>query len=293
MSFWKGIKNKAKIGVGAVGFFLFGWASWWGYSEYNIEDYNKYVNVYERSLEKGCFIGDTGLNNEPRSKLLSLMKDDCHDVFIMGDLIYPVGLRDERDKQFYDKFAPFLNFNTHVVLGNHERYSTRQTQIWSTLADRNDFYFPNHFWGVVYKDSCVLGFESAIYTTAFKGQPEKDQNTFIKSFLSDSRCTNKIMIVISHHPYKSSGKHGNSSGRLEEVYNDLIIGNVNFSIAGHDHNLSDEGIYKNTRVMVSGSGAKLRDCGKLNVNSKCYEKYGFIKLTKNFKPVFVMLGKNE
>lgn len=288
MSFWSGIKNKVKIGVGAAGFFLFGWASWWGYTEYNAQDYNKYVRVYEREMKQPCFIGDTGLNNDPRNRLIEKMKNDCHDVFILGDLIYPVGLRDERDKQFFTKFAPFLKFNTHVVLGNHERYSIRQTQIWTILANQHDFYFPNHFWGVVYEDACVLGFESAIYTTIIKGEIEKDQNQFIKTFIADERCEGKDTYAISHHPYKSSGKHGNADGRLKKMFKSLLIGKVDFAIAGHDHNLTDEGTHQSTRVLVSGSGAKLRDCGDTNTSAKCYQKHGYIKI-KDSKPKFIML----
>lgn len=277
MSFISKIKDKAKIGVGAVGFFLFGWLGWWGYGE--IQSYEDVIRIYDRNIETACFVGDTGVANEAQKSVVSLMKrSGCLDVFDLGDLVYPNGLTDERDINFLKIFGPFLQFNTHVVLGNHERYQRRQTEIWKNLAVKNSFFFPHHYWGVIYEDACILGFEGGIYTTAVKGEIEKEQNNFIDSFVNDSRCSNKIKFAIAHHPYLSSGSHGDSKGRLKDMYEEKLVGKVQFLIGGHDHNLSYEHIVSGTTTLVSGSGSKLRECReKLKPMSKCWAKHGFIK----------------
>lgn len=279
MSFFKKTKEKIKIAAGAVGLFLFGWAGFWGYGEY--QDYENVVRVYDRPIKKACFVGDTGLNNEPQKAVIEKMKDNCWDVFVLGDLVYPNGLTNERDPNFLSKYGPLLQFNSHPILGNHERYQLRQTEIWKNLANQHNFFFPHHYWGVIFNNVCVLGFEGSVYSTAIRGKVEKDQNDFIEDFLSDSRCEGKIKVTIAHQPYRSSGSHGDAKGRLKKMYEEKIVGKANYSFGGHDHNLSYEGIINETTFLVSGSGAKLRECRKeLKPMSKCWMEHGFIKLYK-------------
>ena len=75
-----------------------------------------------------------------------MTKERCLDVFILGDLIYPVGLKSFDDPQFGEKFGRFLPWQPFVVLGNHERYSSNQTKIWTQLAKKYNFYFCKVFY---------------------------------------------------------------------------------------------------------------------------------------------------
>lgn len=284
--FFAGAKDKLKIGLGAVGLFLFGWAGFWGYGEH--QEYEKVIRVYDRPIKNACFVGDTGLNNEAQSAVINKMKKTgCWDVFVLGDLVYPNGLTDERDINFVSKYGPLLQFNSHPVLGNHERYQRRQTEIWTNLAKQHNFFFPHHYWGTIYEDVCVLGFEGSVYNTLIEGDVEQVQNNFIQNFLSDSRCEGKLKITVAHQPYKSSGEHGDAKGRLADMYEKIIVGRVNYSFGGHDHNLSYEGEINGTAFIVSGSGAKLRNCREdIRPTSKCWKSHGFVKVYKVTGTIF-------
>lgn len=272
--FFKKIKPQINLGFGAILFAIFGSTAIY------YKDFVRggvFIDL-KRDLEEPCFIGDTGTGGIYQKKVAIELKANCKDVFFLGDLVYPMGLKNDEDSQFFTKFYDhYHGLNKYLVLGNHDSYNN-DNLAWISFSKRYpDVVFPNYFYALKFNDVCVLAFESSIYGVLGKGKFEKEQNRFVKNFTSREDCKTKI--AIAHHPYLSSGEHGDASYELRSFYENYLVGKVDFIFAGHDHNLSFEGCFEGTCHYVSGSGSKIRECeGK---REYCESELGFVKLKGN------------
>lgn len=270
------IKREGKLVVGTILFIFLGSTGMY-YSNFKSTG-----NFYDmgRELDHACFIGDTGAGNPSQVRVAEKLREQCKDVFYLGDVIYPQGLENAEDPQFFNKFYDhYKGLNNYITLGNHDTYNTGQMKYWLELGKKyDDVFYPNYFYAVKFKNVCVLAFESSIYNVIGTGKFEKAQNEFIQEFTSREDC--KIKIAISHHPYLSSGKHGDAFLELKSFYEKYLVGKVDYIIAGHDHNLTFEGCFDGTCHFVSGAGSKLRPCKKVRQYC-CDKKFGFLKFVED------------
>jgi len=268
------IKREGKLVIGTFLFIFFGSTALYykGFIEKGA------IIDMGRDLDNPCFIGDTGTGGFDQKRVAQYVVQNCKDVFFLGDIIYPSGLKNSSDPQFYEKFYNhYPGTNKYVVLGNHDSYNNDNDNWLFFDKKYDDVYYPNYFYALKFNETCVLAFESSVYGILGKGKFEKAQNRFVKAFTERSEC--KFKIAIAHHPYWSSGKHGDAKYQLKPFYEKYLLGKVDVVITGHDHNLSFEGCSKGTCHYTSGSGAKLRDCKKERVY--CESVLGFIKLGSN------------
>ena len=65
------------------------------------------------------------------------------------------------------------------------------------------------------------------------------------------------------------------------------IGKMDFLITGHDHNLSDEGSYNGTRLLISGAAAEFKPALRTTYQRTYQEnnKLGFIILNVDAKKI--------
>ncbi len=219
---------------------------------------------------KFCFVGDTG-TGEKGQKIVAkaLEKENCHEIRILGDLIYPNGIKDENDSQLKEKFfSPYQDLLKRKnlmrpVMGNHDHRLNEMA--WIKVAEKNRFvFFPNLFYAEIYQDGlCFLNLDTeSISSYLLYRQAVLTQLTWLKEVTSQFKSKCLFSVVVSHHPYVSSGEHGNASGYLKRFLNQFVIGKTDLFISGHDHHLSDEGIYQGTTQLISGAGAKLRTLTK-------------------------------
>ena len=86
---------------------------------------------------------------------------------------------------------------------------------------------------------------------------QKIQETWILNTLYESNA--RWNIVYGHHPWKSTGSHGNCSPKLDKLYNKIAkTKKVDLFISGHDHNQQHIYIPNKPNMIVSGVGAKSR-----------------------------------
>ena len=213
-------------------------------------------------------VGDFGKGNEDQLKVAVLIKKitgekDVKLVLGLGDNIYPDGVKSVKDKKFklqfeemYKKLPKSLEFFN--VLGNHDYRGNCNAQIEYTKKS-NRWNLFNHWYNfnkTMGKSRVKVGFY-AIDTNFDELTPtlKKKQSKEIIAALESSDCDWNI--VYGHHPFKSTGYHGNAEGELKDFYNSLIeTRKVHFMLAGHDHDQQLFNIPNLPTLVVSGTGSE-------------------------------------
>lgn len=199
----------------------------------------------------------------------------CDFAILLGDNFYPAGVSSTDDPQWETKFVvPYadLPFPFYAVLGNHDygtdgygdQYSLPQHQI-AYAENHPDWVLPSR-WYVFERGAATL-FALSSYLLVRDFERDAQQSFFVEEIAASSL---PWRIVLSHHPYLSNGYHGNAGeydGRLDgskgsgihykEFVDEVLCGNVDLFLSGHDHNLqvlpgteSCPGLF-----VVSGAGA--------------------------------------
>lgn len=226
---------------------------------------------------KTCVIGDVGADNEGQALTAKALKQQgCDHVRIVGDIIYPNGIKDENDpmvdSHFLNYYSPLMNdgMQFFLTMGNHDHRGN--TDAWMLVADRVDgLNFPNYFYFERYGDICHLSFDSNIVHVSEQVDWAKTKLTQ----LDDCR----FVFSYAHHPYKSAGSHGDASFFIRAFLKKYIIGKMDAHFAGHDHHLSYEGISQGTELFVSGGGNSLRSVDQLEPPLFSASRLGFLVLT--------------
>jgi hypothetical protein len=183
-----------------------------------------------------CAVGDTGENNNGQAAVTQAIRDEgCQTLLMLGDLVYPVGIKDENDPRFKTHFWNYYEDFEQVVvtLGNHDGYSaSKGVEAWVKLGQKySNLIYPSHFFLHKMGEICVFSWFSEI--------PERDEeNVFSTSqdaFAAQidlSGCS--LSIAIAHHPYKSSGEHGDCSKNVCAFYEKNINGKFDYVFAGKE-----------------------------------------------------------
>ena len=106
------------------------------------------------------------------------------------------------------------------------------------------------------------------------------QTQWLRNAMKAATNSCEFSIATGHHPYRSSGSHGNASWQLTLLFEEELIGQVDLYLSGHDHHLSDEGAVKATRLLISGGGGAYRYQLKQPSENKRFavSKFGFLTL---------------
>ncbi|MFG1791112.1 metallophosphoesterase [Nocardia sp. NPDC049149] len=227
----------------------------------------------------------------------------------LGDNIYEDGAESVDDDEFSTKFeqpnagidVPWL-----MVLGNHDcsgifpgsggNPSKGDYEVGYHQRSRR-WYMPSRYYQVALPASGAPLVEffaldtvpvaSTVMQTdpnyAWDGPYMRQQRQWLDRALGASRATWKI--VLTHHPYRNNGKHGNAgaydgvttgdymSGKhLQELFEQVVVGRADYILSGHDHTLQilDTALKsKGTQQIICGAAAKKGD-GSSNVTNPSF-----------------------
>lgn len=222
-------------------------------------------------------------------------------VLGLGDNIYPDGVGFVNDPQFIEKFEkPYSivpnNIEFYMTLGNHDYRNRIAPQINYTRKN-NKWYMPGRYYQFSKSVGGVRADFFAIDTNLCE-MSEKEinqQKKWLKKQLKTSKS--KWKIVYGHHPWKSSGSHGDSSSVIDKFYQEVLSNKVDVLINGHDHD-KQHIICKGVHLIISGTGCQIRpvDNNKRNYqNLKFYEEtlgYCLLQISRN-KITFYFLNENN
>ena len=272
--FFKKLKYKWKLITGVVTTVLMvGGASAYWVAE--VKGFEVNITKFDSPLGRSIFIGDTGEVSEERDNLIQNIKQSGkpENIFILGDLGYPSGVRNQKEFDKWLKHYLSLAQSVHCILGNHDSYSkNKEERAWLALnADKNGCIFKNYYRGLVYQDWCLGIIDSAIYDTLKDHDMQERQEAFVKKFFASEYCQNKKTALLNHHTVYTYGSHMRDGN---QDHNNFVKSlNVDYVISGHDHLLAFTRVGK-TAYIVSGSGAKLDECKKRE-GENCWEKNGY------------------
>lgn len=299
MKIFKKLKQYWKVSGAILSFIICGGAA--SYWAFEVVDYNKNVTIYDANLDRAIFIGDIGEDSEERDNVLvELTSRSPRHIFLLGDLGYPNGVKDQRE---FDKWIkPYISqlgdVETNCILGNHDSYAlNKKERDWLALnADKNGCTFKNYYRAQVYQNACVGILDSTIYDMvkyAKMSKKDKDveeletkrerQEQFIRKFFSDKFCDSKIKILLGHHTVITYGPHYKDGDA--NFANFILSLPVNYYVSGHDHILAKTISYGKNRAtfLVSGAGAKKDKCKVTPDLDKgyCHANLGFFEFDMN------------
>src|SRR5690348_3348742 len=79
-------------------------------------------DLSEKKLQKLCFIGDMGDGSDTQKKVAhDLKKENCHHIFVLGDVIYTNGIHSEDDPALKERFIDI--YEPIAKSGNKPRFS--------------------------------------------------------------------------------------------------------------------------------------------------------------------------
>ena len=195
-------------------------------------------------------MGDFGSGEDDQFTVAKLVetlikKYDTKLILGLGDNFYPNGVTSIYDDKFLDQFElPYSNLPKAVkfynVLGNHDYKGKIQPQIDYTqiskrwIMNSNWYYFNK----TINKNTVrFYAIDTNLENLSEKMKLEQREG-LIKSIKNSSAKWN---ILYGHHPYRSTGYHGNCSQELESFYNELInTGKIDIIISGHDHDQQEQ-----------------------------------------------------
>jgi predicted phosphodiesterase len=207
------------------------------------------------SVIKYCFLGDVGKDSVAQDLVtMGLEHEKCHEIFFLGDIIYPNGLKDAEDKDFEVRFNRFYEKLTkkdhhpklHIVLGNHDYRGN--PDVWTQLASvRPEIYAPSRYYWKKIKEFCFVVLDS-------NAADFKEQEAWLKSQKEYwKNCGQRI--ALAHHSLISSGpNYKTASAKITSFYGDNIIGEFNFLLTGHEHVVEYMGKKRGTAIYISGAG---------------------------------------
>lgn len=210
---------------------------------------------------KLCFIGDTGQNSPTQRQVAkALLKENCHAIYILGDIIYPSGLSSDKDPQFKTKFLDYYEKiaqsghrpKIHILLGNHDYRG--DPDVWKDLSKSYPFIVaPARYYFQAFGDICIASLDTDPHKYFFQFIRAMSQNSWLDD-VHEKLQSCDLKIALAHHPYLSSGKdHGNATGRIKNFLEENVIGKFDYFIAGHEHIMSYEGEVKGTKLFISGA----------------------------------------
>jgi tartrate-resistant acid phosphatase type 5 len=205
--------------------------------------------------------GDSATGDAVQMKVAQGMQDfcaknDCHFGLMLGDNIYPTGVRNTDDPQFIDKFEkPYggLGILIFGVLGEHDWGRKGEMYNWKAQIDyskKSKFWrMPSDVYSVTLNGLKIL----ALNTNAFP------ISQYQKKWLADEIQNSKARwnLVIGHKPIHSYGRHGDTPFMVKEVL-PLLCGRVDLYLSGHEHTNQVLKADCGLPLVVTGAAGELR-----------------------------------
>lgn len=280
-------------------YFLFSFLLFSCTSYRQIPNYNQVNWIFNKeeikNSENICVIGDAGHGTAAQILVgKALVEKKCIHVWYVGDVIYPSGLTDTNDPNFEKKFSipyrPLIESNFfkqfHIALGNHDYKGN--IWVWSELAKIHSYLFaPSLYFVENFKGVCFFVLDSDHYMHLTDFENQKREIEWLDYQVKNLKHSCQASLAFAHHPYISSGYHGNAAKTLADFYQNHVIGKMDFLITGHDHQLSDEGVYQGTRLLISGAASENKGVLRSTYQHTFQEtkKLGFIVLNVDVKKI--------
>lgn len=243
----------------------------------------------------------------------------------LGDNVYEFGVTGTCDDDFITKFEQpnaGIDVPWMMVQGNHDNSSilipgdagdlTRGNHEVAYHRFSSRWYMPARYYGVslpprarspladfiVLDDNPVTAYLPQLNPYySLQGKFMRDQRAWLRERLASTGA--RWTFVLSHHPYKNNGEHGEAgnydgvwfldpvSGRhFKWMIEEDVLGKADFLLAGHDHSLQhlDLGNARGRRTdqIVSGAAGKIGGKSARTRPNKAlfetYDKAGFFLL---------------
>ncbi|MEV6554311.1 metallophosphoesterase [Nocardia sp. NPDC051756] len=262
--------------------------------------------------------GDAGTGEAGQRAVATAAKRICQAEGVslavgLGDNIYEDGAESADDDEFATKFeqpnagidVPWL-----MVLGNHDCSGTFPGSGGNPSKGDHEvayhqrsrrWYMPARYYQVALPAAGAPLVEFfaldtvPVSSTVLQTDPHyrwdgpymRQQRLWLDRALTASRATWKI--VLTHHPYRNNGKHGNAgaydgvtigdymSGRhLQELFEEVVCGRADYILSGHDHTLQildTAGTARGTQQIVCGASAKPNGGSSLVTNPAFWQDF--------------------
>jgi tartrate-resistant acid phosphatase type 5 len=226
--------------------------------------------------------GDQGEGNEAQQLVANAAEVVCAErgcdfALLLGDNFYDVGVTSEMDQQFVDKFETIydgLDMRFYVVLGNHDYGTLANDWLRGTYqveyTQFSDKWYLPHYWYTFSSESGGTQFFAFDTSRMMWNHDVADQRQWLAAELLASTAPWKI--AFAHHPYLSNGEHGNAGNyegldflpfvngeHVQEIIEDIVCGQAQVYISGHDHNRQVFDPVCGTYFFVSGASSKTSD----------------------------------
>ncbi len=217
-------------------------------------------------------LGDVGHANATQREVAQAvaqvcLSEGCDFGLLLGDNLYPRGLETDDDGPLRRIWAPYqpLNLPFYAVIGNHDDspFDPTRAQRQVAFSQREHLFrmpsrmyhfhaLNNDFWA--FDTQRVFWFGSDAHRRWLNGSDRKDG----------------WQIAFGHHPFRSSGEHGDAgtyeglpgipyaSGRaLRTFFEEEVCGKVDLYLSGHDHHREYQE-HCGVALVVSGTGSSTR-----------------------------------
>lgn len=220
--------------------------------------------------------GDMGTGNASQYQVADALKKVCEEkkcsfVLGLGDNIYGTGVGSEWDPQFNSKFErPYAEIDLpfYMTLGNHDAYGNEEAQVlYSQYSDK--WRMPSRYYSFTHKLGAKEIFFVALDTTYMSDQ----QLSWFET--QKARHSDSWTIAFGHHPYRSSGYHGNAKFKWKRQFQKHFCGQIDLFLAGHDHHKEHVGQDCGVEHFVIGTGGKLRDVKRAEASKFARSSLGF------------------
>jgi tartrate-resistant acid phosphatase type 5 len=274
---------------------------------FNLYDIYMDINTLNDKSLNIIALGDMGTGTIDQYKVaegLKKLNDNINIDFVLGlgDNIYPDGVGYIGDPQFVEKFEkPYSilpeNIEFYMTLGNHDYRNRINPQINYTRKN-NRWLMPGRYYQFSKKvDNIIVDFFAIDTNLVEMSMKEiEEQKKWLKKQLKASKA--KWKIVFGHHPWKSSGSHGDSKGVIDKFYTDILPNKVDILLNGHDHD-KQHIICRGVNMFITGTGCQIRsvdpEIRNTYNNLKFYEEtlgYCLLKISKN-KIILHFLDENN
>lgn len=239
--------------------------------------------------QKLCIIGDSGTGTRAQYAVSKAMERvGCHQIRVLGDIIYPAGLVDENDLNLQRSFVIPYDYYIkreipfYLILGNHDYKTNRNAgDAWKIItANKPNLFFPNNYYSENWGDVCLFSIDTTWYDKLYFLHKRSPQTSWLRDAMAAQKGSCNFSVVFGHHPLISSGSHGDATLLQSFFLEDEVFGKVDLHISGHEHHLSDEGKLDGTYQLISGAAGKLYEEEHLPANEYYTDRnFGFMTLS--------------
>ncbi len=249
--------------------------------------------MMEKALPLHFFaLGDTGTGDADQYQVAKAMERECaklakvDGIFHLGDIFYPAGVDDIKDKQWQAKVespysGPCLGKSPiFPVLGNHD-YKGNADAIIAYSQENKRWQMPKRFYEVHFNNLLtVVAFDSNFPDVCL--MPEHCAVDFLRESLAKS--TSKFKFVLSHSPLESGSSKGFShqGGLFGYLMKPLICDEIDLWLAGHAHFMEMRQLAgcKTHHIISGGGGGDLYKFAKEEGNKALFQarSFGFVHL---------------